>query len=114
MNINSKAKGFVCGAVAAATYGMNPLFTLPLYKEGMSVDSVLFYRPYSWYPDEDTRAIICFEEKRNISVGGGRFTLFRLFFASVYELQAYGCRHCFHYSVCLSVDGGGYYVSVFS
>ena len=44
MNINSKAKGFVCGAVAAATYGMNPLFTLPLYKEGMSVDSVLFYR----------------------------------------------------------------------
>ena len=43
MNINSKAKGFVCGAVAAATYGMNPLFTLPLYKEGMSVDSVLFY-----------------------------------------------------------------------
>ena len=38
MNINSKAKGFVCGAVAAATYGMNPLFTLPLYKEGMSVD----------------------------------------------------------------------------
>lgn len=36
MNINSKAKGFVCGAVAAATYGMNPLFTLPLYKEGMS------------------------------------------------------------------------------
>lgn len=44
MNINSKAKGFVCGAVAAATYGMNPLFTLPLYEEGMSVDSVLFYR----------------------------------------------------------------------
>ncbi len=44
MNINNKAKGFVCGAVAAATYGMNPLFTLPLYEEGMSVDSVLFYR----------------------------------------------------------------------
>lgn len=44
MNINNRAKGFVCGAVAAATYGMNPLFTLPLYKEGMSVDSVLFYR----------------------------------------------------------------------
>ena len=44
MNISNKAKGFVCGAVAAATYGMNPLFTLPLYKEGLSVDSVLFYR----------------------------------------------------------------------
>ena len=44
MNINNRAKGFVCGSVAAATYGMNPLFTLPLYQEGMSVDSVLFYR----------------------------------------------------------------------
>ena len=32
------------GAVAAATYGMNPLFTLPLYKEGMNPDSVLFFR----------------------------------------------------------------------
>lgn len=44
MRISNKAKGFACGAVAAATYGMNPLFTLPLYKEGLSVDSVLFYR----------------------------------------------------------------------
>ena len=43
MNINSKAKGFVCGAVAAATYVMNPLFTLPLYKEGMSVDLSLIH-----------------------------------------------------------------------
>lgn len=44
MKINNKTKGFACGAVAAATYGMNPLFTLPLYGAGMSVDSVLFYR----------------------------------------------------------------------
>lgn len=44
MKINNKTKGFACGAVAAATYGMNPLFTLPLYRAGMSVDSVLFYR----------------------------------------------------------------------
>ena len=32
------------GAIAAASYGMNPLFTLPLYAAGMSVDTVLFYR----------------------------------------------------------------------
>ena len=44
MNIGHKTKGFVCGATAAATYGMNPLFTLPLYEEGMNADSVLFYR----------------------------------------------------------------------
>ena len=42
MNVN--AKGYILGAIAAATYGMNPLFALPLYKTGMDPDSVLFFR----------------------------------------------------------------------
>ena len=42
--MNAKVKGYTLGAIAAATYGMNPLFTLPLYKEGMDPDSVLFFR----------------------------------------------------------------------
>ena len=42
--MNAKAKGYLLGAVAAATYGMNPLFALPLYDNGMSPDSVLFFR----------------------------------------------------------------------
>lgn len=42
--MNTKAKGYLLGAVAAATYGMNPLFALPLYQAGMNPDSVLFYR----------------------------------------------------------------------
>ncbi len=42
--MNVKAKGYLLGAVAAATYGMNPLFALPLYKAGMNPDSVLFFR----------------------------------------------------------------------
>ena len=42
--MNNKTKGFIYGAIAAASYGMNPLFTLPLYAVGMSVDTVLFYR----------------------------------------------------------------------
>ena len=41
---NAKSRGCVLGAVAAASYGLNPLFTLPLYEAGMGVDSVLFYR----------------------------------------------------------------------
>ena len=41
--MNDKFKGLIYGAVAAATYGMNPLFALPLYKEGLTADSV-FYR----------------------------------------------------------------------
>ena len=39
-----KAKVYILGAIAAATYGMNPLFALPLYKTGMDPDSVLFFR----------------------------------------------------------------------
>lgn len=42
--MNVKAKGYILGIVAAATYGMNPLFALPLYKAGMNPDSVLFFR----------------------------------------------------------------------
>lgn len=42
--MNSKIKGYIYGAVAAATYGMNPLFALPLYSVGMDPDSVLFIR----------------------------------------------------------------------
>lgn len=40
--MNVKAKGYILGAIAAASYGMNPLFALPLYKNGMNPDSVLF------------------------------------------------------------------------
>ena len=36
--IPCKTKGFICGMVAAMTYGMNPLFALPLYKEGLNAD----------------------------------------------------------------------------
>lgn len=37
-------KGYLIGAVAAASYGTNPLFALPLYQEGMTPDCVLLYR----------------------------------------------------------------------
>lgn len=42
--MNPKAKGYILATIAAATYGMNPLFALPLYKHGMDPDSVLFFR----------------------------------------------------------------------
>lgn len=42
--MNNKAKGYFLAAFSAATYGMNPLFSLPLYADGMGVDSVLFFR----------------------------------------------------------------------
>ena len=33
--MNNKTKGFIYGAIAAASYGMNPLFALPLYAAGL-------------------------------------------------------------------------------
>lgn len=36
--------GLSYGAFAAASYGTNPLFALPLYAAGIGVNSVLFYR----------------------------------------------------------------------
>jgi drug/metabolite transporter (DMT)-like permease len=42
--MNKKLQGYLLGALAAASYGTNPLFTLPLYSDGMNVDSVLVLR----------------------------------------------------------------------
>jgi len=42
--LSDRAKGYLCGAIAAACYGLNPLFAVPMYGAGMTVDSVLFYR----------------------------------------------------------------------
>lgn len=44
MAISNKAKGFICGALGAASYGTNPIFAIPLYHDGMDTISVLFFR----------------------------------------------------------------------
>lgn len=40
----SKVKGYILAAVAAATYGTNPVFAVPLYGDGMNPTSVLLFR----------------------------------------------------------------------
>ena len=42
--MNRRLTGIVNGCIAAASYGTNPLFALPLYSGGIGVNSVLFYR----------------------------------------------------------------------
>ena len=42
--MNNKTKGFIYGAIAAASYGMNPLFTLAALSCRHEYDTVLFYR----------------------------------------------------------------------
>ena len=44
MSTKGKVKGYLLGAVAAASYGLNPTFALPLYADGMNPDSVLLLR----------------------------------------------------------------------
>ena len=42
--LSNSTKGYILGAIAAASYGTNPLFALPLYKIGMNPESVLLFR----------------------------------------------------------------------
>ena len=44
MKLSVKTVGLISGAVAAAAYGMNPLFVMPLYEHDMSTALILFYR----------------------------------------------------------------------
>ena len=40
-------KGFFYGIATSVTFGLIPLFTLPLMQKGMVFDSILFYRIFS-------------------------------------------------------------------
>lgn len=42
--MNIKTKGYIIGIIGSAAYGTNPLFTLPLYAQGMNWNSVLLFR----------------------------------------------------------------------
>lgn len=42
--MKQKMNGYLFGIVGAAAYGLNPFFTLPLVKVGLTTDSILFYR----------------------------------------------------------------------
>lgn len=44
MKITTNFKGYFFACLAATTYGLNPLFALPLYKLGYDVDNVLLWR----------------------------------------------------------------------
>lgn len=36
--------GYPAGIITGITYGLNPLFAVPLMKEGASIESILFFR----------------------------------------------------------------------
>lgn len=45
-----KLKGYILAAIAAATYGTNPAFAVPLYDAGMNSTSVLLFRYFLSLP----------------------------------------------------------------
>lgn len=40
----AELKGYILAALAAAAYGTNPGFAVPLYEQGMNPSSVLLFR----------------------------------------------------------------------
>lgn len=44
MHLTQRSRGFLLGLFAAAMYGLNPLFVLPLYKAGVGMVSILTFR----------------------------------------------------------------------
>lgn len=65
--MNDKVKGYICAVIAAASYGMIPVFTLPLYNGGMDTFSVLFFRYLAAVP---ILAVMMFARGRSFKVKG--------------------------------------------
>lgn len=55
-------KGYLLAAIAAAAYGTNPVFAIPLYGHGMNPNSVLLFRYLIGLP-----ILACIMKARNIS-----------------------------------------------
>ena len=42
--LSEKFKGYLCGCISSASYGLIPLFAIPIMRKGMDIDSILSYR----------------------------------------------------------------------
>lgn len=76
--MNDKVKGYICAIVAAASYGMIPVFTIPLYDSGMDTFSVLFFRYLTAVP---ILALMMFARGRSFKLKGRE--LFNLLFVGI-------------------------------
>ena len=108
--MNTKVKGYFLGAIAAATYGTNPLFALPLYKDGMDPDSVLFFRylfaiPILGMMIKGRGRSFKIEHKAAVPLIVMGLLVAFFFISFVPKLQLYGSRDCFYTSFRLSDHG---------
>lgn len=63
-----KLKGYLLAALAAAAYGTNPAFALPLYADGMNAVSVLLFRYLLGLP---LLALLCAARGRSLRLARG-------------------------------------------
>ena len=113
-----KIKGMLFGAAAAATYGMNPLFALPLYHQNISTDSVLFYR-YSiavavlgaWMKLSGQSMKITKKEILPLIIGGVTFAFSSLLLFDSYNYMAAGLASTllFVYPVMVALIMAGFF-----
>ena len=99
--MNTKTKGYILGIIAAAAYGMNPLFALPLYKAGMNPDSVLFFRYLFAIP---VLGIMIKARGRNFKLQRKEvlpLVIMGLLVALSSLALFYGSRHCINIAICL-------------
>lgn len=62
----NKVKGYLFAAVAAAAYGSNPAFAVPLYDHGMNANSVLLFRYLLGLP---LLAVLSMARGRDLRIG---------------------------------------------
>ena len=90
--ISNTSKGYILGAAASITYGMNPLFVLPLYENGMDADSVLFFRYF--FGIVILGAMLYIRQPRGVNEpyveGQSKWNVFRLKWRQAIILACYG------------------------
>ena len=91
-NIMGKFKGTLYGMATSVTFGLIPLFTLPLMEKGMTYDSILFYR-FLFASIALAGVMLAKRESFRISAGDiPVFVLLAFFytFSSLFLLSGYG------------------------
>ncbi len=102
--VKGKLTGYFFGAAAAISYGMNPLFALPLYHDGLDADSVLFFRYFIGVLILAT--MLFWRQPKHVGQTGeygSRLTVFALGRRNLFPLIFYGVMMALS-SLCLFVS----------
>lgn len=86
-------KGIACALISSATFGLIPLFTIPLMAEGMTESSILFYRFLFSAP---LMAVICLIKRESFRISR-RQIIPLLILSALYAGTALPLLYAYHY-----------------